>query len=74
MEDKRIFVKKLEELLKLDQRRDIKEMCYQGTKEKETVHIVFKGGLEVDVDVTADSLAALLEDVLREVRKYDWLL
>ena len=71
MEDKRVFVRKLEELLKLDQRRDIKEMCYQGTEEKETVHIVFKGGLEVDVDVTGDSLAALLEDVMREVRKYD---
>lgn len=71
MEDKRIFVRKLEELLKLDLRRDIKEICYQSTKEKETVHIVFKGGLEVDVDVTGDSLAALLEDVMREVRKYD---
>ena len=71
MENKRQFVNKLEELLKLDPRRDIKEICYQGTEEKETVHIVFKGGLEVDVDVTADSLAALLEDVLREVRKYD---
>lgn len=71
MEDKRQFVNKLEELLKLDQRRDIKEICYQGTEEKETVHIVFKGGLEVDVDVTGDSLAALLEDVMREVRKYD---
>ena len=46
---------------------DIHKVKYTATEDTETVTIGYDGGHEIAVDVTADSLVALVKDVLRKI-------
>ena len=46
---------------------DIHKVTYTATEDTETVTIGYIDGHEIVVDVTADSLAALVKDVLRKI-------
>lgn len=46
---------------------DIHKVTYTATEDTETVTIGYDGGHEIAVDVTADSLVALVKDVLRKI-------
>ena len=46
---------------------DIHKVKYTATEDTETVTIGYKGGHEIVVDVTADSLTSLAKDVLRKI-------
>ena len=70
--EKRSYTRKLEELLKLDPRSGVASVEY-GVSEpygSEFIEVRFRTGRAERIDVTCDSLAAILRDVTKRVYHY----
>lgn len=69
MEDKKGFTKDLSNLLRSDDRSGVKSITYEMDNEKqlEIVTIKYDGGSTAKINVTCNSLGAILKEVVREV-------
>ena len=67
MEDKRGYTQQLEELLKADERSKVTSCEYRKNSMIEVVEIVYDGGYTSRINVTCNSLGAILKEVAKEV-------
>jgi len=72
MEDKRKWTKDVESLLKTDNRAEIVSIDYARNDPgqhvpEEVVRIRYKGGAVADINVTFNSLGAILKEIVKEV-------
>ena len=67
MEDKKSYVKMIELILKADDRSDIAKCTYIKSETLEEVRLLYNCGYKVRINVTANSLGAILKEVAREV-------
>lgn len=68
MENKKAYTEIIEKLLLEDERSEVKSCCYRSNSYIEVVEIVFRGGNMVSrINVSANSLGAILQEVCREV-------
>ena len=67
MEDKKGYTEQLEALLMADDRSEVISCKYDKKPGLESVEIVYKGGYTVRINVTANSLGAILKEVAKEV-------
>ena len=74
MEDKRKWTKEVEELLKKDERSYVQSLDYSiDTKngwKREVVKITYNCGSEQKINVSGNSLGAILHEIVREVYGY----
>lgn len=71
-ERKAMFTECLGALMRAEPSIGVRDLTYRADEASgaETVEILFEGGLIRKADVTADSFLAIMEDVLKVVRKY----
>lgn len=68
-ENKRDFVRELGELLRRYSREDIEALTYDRDNDGfEAVTILYKNGCEKTVNVTCDSVIAIMTDVYKALR------
>ncbi len=67
MENKKAYTEIIEKMLLEDERSEVKSCSYRSNSHIEVVEIVFRGGNMVSINVSADSLGAILQEVCREV-------
>lgn len=67
MENKKAYTEIIEKLLLEDERSEVKSCSYRSNSYIEVVEIVFRGGNMVRINVSANSLGAILHEVCREV-------
>ncbi len=67
MENKKAYTEIIEKMLLEDERSEVKSCSYRSNSHIEVVEIVFRGGNMVRINVSADSLGAILQEVCREV-------
>lgn len=71
MEDKRLWTKEVETLLKKDDRSDVQSLEYsietKGRWKREVVKITYNCGSEQKINVSGNSLGAILHEIVREV-------
>ena len=69
MEDKKGFTKDLSNLLRSDDRSGVTSITYELEYDPciEVVTIKYKGGSTAKIDVTCNSLGAILKEIVREV-------
>ena len=74
MEDKRLWTKEVEELLKKDKRSFVDSLEYSiDTKNgwtREVVTVAFNDGSVMKINVSGNSLGAILHEIVREVYGY----
>lgn len=67
MEDKKTWTREVGELLKKDKRSYLEECEYYKEHGNEIVKLVFKDGDAVRINVSCNSLSAILHEIVREV-------
>ena len=67
MENKEAFVKELGELLHKYRVEDINALKYERDGNLEIVNIIFCNGTKFTVNVSMDSYAAIIRDVMRKL-------
>ena len=67
MEDKKTWTREVGELLKKDKRSYLEECEYYKEHDTEIVKLVFKDGDAVRINVSCNSLSAILHEIVREV-------
>lgn len=71
MEDKRLWTKEVETLLKKDVRSYVQSLDYsietKGNWKREVVTITYNCGSEQKINVSGNSLGAILHEIVREV-------
>lgn len=65
MENKELFVKELGELLRKYGVENVQALKYEKSKTLEVVTITFCDGYQFGVDVSMDSYAAIVRDVMK---------
>lgn len=76
MEDKRTWTKMIEELLAFDYRADVIGIDYiksepSDPKPNEVIRIHYRGGAVADINVSCNSLGAILHEIVTEVYYQD---
>ncbi len=67
MENKKAYTEIIEKLLIEDERSEVKSCGYRSNSYAEVIEIAFRGGNVVRINVSCNSLGAILQEVCREV-------
>lgn len=76
MEDKKTWTKMIEQLLAFDPRSDVTAIEYTKNeptdpRPREVIRIYYRGGAVSDINVSCNSLGAILNEIVKEVYYQD---